>query len=167
VLGELQLLENGLSALNSLIINAADVVDSDRTITLNTADLVINATAPAGNITWDGVANNADITMGSSGDFLHNQTGDLTLIDLNNDGQALSVADGNATIQVQDGDLAIEGDVTVTDATADGTRTAIIDFGVTNGNMGIGETTDVVVHSQNDCRRLRPVYKCARRRYAR
>ncbi len=149
VMGDLMVPDVGLSAANRISLEASDLYDTDRNVTLTGGALWVSLSAPASDLVLSTDIQSVDISMGASASVTLEQAGGLTLEDLNSDGFAARVADGNLSVSVTDGDLVVENNVLVADASGNGTRTGRVDLLVDNGNLTIGANNDVTIASRN------------------
>ncbi|MCG8668406.1 MAG: filamentous hemagglutinin N-terminal domain-containing protein [Pseudomonadales bacterium] len=127
-----------------LSVSANDVAVSNVT----SQSLLLDITGGSGDLNLNTTVANADISTVSR-NILISESDGLVLSDLNSDGSALSVSDGNVSITVAAGDLTINNDITATDTAADGTRAGLIDLSVNGGNVSIGTSSAVQIVSTN------------------
>ena len=116
----LQLPDSGLIALGNVFIDAADIYDADRAILIRADQLTMNITASAADLTINSQVNQADIFMGAKS-LLLTQSQALDFVDLNNDGNAITVIDGDFNAVI-DGELQVLNAIAVADISADGIR---------------------------------------------
>ncbi|ABD79320.1 filamentous haemagglutinin-like protein [Saccharophagus degradans 2-40] len=139
------------SSAGLLAVTATDLIDSDRNTTINGENFLLALSNPIAATTLTTSIDSADITLPNQTLTL-NETNGLILSDLNADGNALLINNGNAAINIATGDLRIANNVSLSDTLANGTRTGLFEATVSNGNInisndGIGST--VVVQSTN------------------
>ncbi|WP_416469273.1 filamentous hemagglutinin N-terminal domain-containing protein [Saccharophagus degradans] len=139
------------SSAGLLAVTATDLIDSDRNITINGENFLLALSNPIAATTLTTSIDSADITLPNQTLTL-NEINGLILSDLNADGSALLINNGNAAVNIATGDLRIANNVSLSDTLANGTRTGLFEAIVSNGNInisndGIGST--VVVQSTN------------------
>jgi hypothetical protein len=130
------------------------VVDGDTTLGIRVDELVFASGATQTLFTevnsFDGEM--LDVTGGKANLTL-TEVDSLAIEDLNSDGNALIVNDGNLTVTVSESNLTIDDIVQVTDNTDDGTRDGLLDIQITGsadaGNMILGGQRSTTVASVN------------------
>ena len=149
VTGTLQIPESGLNAGTRLNIDALDLTDGDRTLDLSAPQLVVRLSNSSDNNIWNVASDQVDALVRGSANLNLIGSRTLTLQDLNSDGLAADVNDGNFSVLLSDGDLIVDNDVSARDQTADGQRTGIVDLTVASGDIQVGLSGDVNIVSRN------------------
>lgn len=145
--GTLTLPNTGVAVAGSLAINAWDVFDTDRELDWSAQSLIVQLSNASGDNTWHTNVAQLDVQQGGFGSLTVDAPATLTLADLNSDGTAVRVDDGNFTVLVNGGDLRVSSDITVADVTADGQAAGRIQLSVAAGDLSLGSA--VAVSSTN------------------
>ncbi len=145
--GDLTIPANGLSALQRLDISADDLGDGDRQLNLAANELVLSLATPAGDLELQTQAQDLDVSLGGRSSLRIAQTGDLRILDVNADGNAIDISDGNLLVEIADGDLQIEGNIFAADLTADGVREGSIELNVTRGGLLMAQAYSIGIQS--------------------
>lgn len=148
--GALTIPNTGLSAQQRLTIDAVDLQDNDRNLSLAAAQLAVSLSGANGNNHWTVSVDDLDVLIRGSANLAVTSDGGLTLADLNNDGQAVLVEDGNFSLLLTSGDLTVAGNLSATDLTADGTRAGIIDLSVAQGDLRVEGPVEIRSINQVD-----------------
>ncbi|MBV1922367.1 MAG: hypothetical protein KUG73_16945, partial [Pseudomonadales bacterium] len=151
--GTVTLLDTGLSIVNSINIQAADLHDSDRSVVLTTQDATVQLSAAVNDVTLLTDVDRLDASVTGQGGNVANLTvvesNGLQVEDLSGDGNALVVSHGDVVLQVQQGDLTINNTVSATDTVANAVRTGLVDIQIDQGNLLVGDQTATVIQSIN------------------
>jgi hypothetical protein len=133
--GSLRLPSTGLTAARSLVINATDLFDEDRQLSLSAPQLQVALTAASGQNLWDLAVDELDLSLAGTANINLTDSQGLTFADLNGDGQSLSLADGNLGLLLSTGDLTIKADMSAADANNDANSAGVIDLAVAQGSI--------------------------------
>lgn len=151
--GTVQLDDAGLSITDRIEITAADMVDSNRTVNINSQDLLLTLTQAGGDLTLNTNVDRLDIDItaagGISSTLTVNEANGLSVQDMNADSNALVVNQGNIALTVNNGDLRIHNNLTASDTQADGVRQGLIDIALASGDLNIGTTGSAAIQSIN------------------
>ncbi|HEY6527459.1 MAG TPA: filamentous hemagglutinin N-terminal domain-containing protein [Cellvibrionaceae bacterium] len=131
--GALRVPASGLSLSHSLAINAFDLFDDDRELTLSAPQLLVALSAAQGENRWNLAVDELDVSVIGSADLSLIDSNGLTLRDLNGDGSSLSLADGNLGLLLSSGDLTIQSDISAKRSVAE--STAPLDVVVAQGSI--------------------------------
>ena len=95
------------------------------------------------------ISNSADISISNSGDLniLSNST--ISLTDLDGNGQAILVNDGDLDFNAVNGGLSIDADIIAQDLTDDDIQSGLISFLIQNGDLTIGDNQPVQILSDS------------------
>ncbi len=148
--GELRIPDTGLDVGNSdLFITATDLYDSDRTISTPSLSLVVKLSAAKDDINFVDGMNFIDFSAaGQSFSFVSNNTA-MRFEDLDNDGFAVNIDNGNFSAQTINNYLSVRDNVLVSDSVIDGERRGLIRLEAAGGDLGIGTNRDMYLRSQN------------------
>lgn len=127
-----------------LSVSASDLVVSS----ISSQDLLLDLSGGAADLAINTTVERADISVTGRGLQITEADG-LELADLNADGVALNADNGDLTVTVDAGNLAVNADLLASDTVADGTRTGLIDLSVNGGNFSAGSAGAVQVISTN------------------
>lgn len=141
--GDLIIPDSGLTASQRLNVDAVDLRDSDRNLILAAPRVAVRLSNAAGDSTWNLDADVLDVLMRGASLTVAAQDG-LTLDDINGDGQAVSMENGNFLLALGSGDLTVAADVNAADLVADGVRTGVIDLSLAAGNLIIDPGVNLV-----------------------
>ena len=150
--GILTIPASGLNTENTIRISASDItsntVSDDRTINITASALELNISAPADavNLISGGGILDAHIT-GNNLNVTAEQT--LELADLNNDAAAIVMDNGDIHVDVVNGDLNINANVSAQDNSDDGVRSGLISLQARAGDITLASSNDVTVLSTN------------------
>jgi trimeric autotransporter adhesin len=133
--GLLTLPQAGISAASRLNIDAYDLLDNDRNLRFIAPQLAVRLNNAFGNNVWDLATQDLDVRMRGEANLTVNDSAGLKLMDLNNDGYAIEVENGNFGVNLTDGDLAVAAHIRTADLSADSVRAGIIDFALNGGNF--------------------------------
>ena len=142
--GVLAVPASGLTAQQRLNLDAVDLVDDDRTVSLAAPQVMARLSNAAADSTWNLAADELDVLMRGAASLAVTDAGGLTLADLNNDGQAVSVENGNFVLDVTSGDLLLAANINAADLVDDGVRTGLIDLAVAAGNLSTQGAVNLV-----------------------
>lgn len=147
--GILTLPDSGLSVTGNLVLSAQDIEDnSGRDLELSAQDLTYTSTASMGDNTLNTNVDRLDVSQ-SSGNITVYESNGLALIDLDSDGNAVTIADGNVDITLAEGDLTVSDIVSASDLNADGVRAGLIDLKVNGGSINVGASGVTNIQSVN------------------
>jgi len=125
----------GLAANQRLNLDAVDLRDDDRILSLSAPELAVRLSGASGNHNWTVNADSLDVLMRGQANLQVNAGNGLVLEDLNNDTQAILVENGNFTLNLASGDLTLANTISAADLTADGVRAGVIDLAVAQGSV--------------------------------
>jgi len=91
-----------------------------------------------------------DVSMLGTGDLQINSSNILTVADLDADGSAVNVNNGNVLLNTLAGNLHINANVSASDTTANGIRSGMIELSVTEGDLFVGTLNPVAITSTNN-----------------
>jgi filamentous hemagglutinin family protein len=148
--GTLTLPFSGLAAQQRLTLDAVDLLDGDRTLALAAPQVAVRLSNAIADSTWNLTAGELDVLMRGAASLAVNDAGGLMLADLNNDGQAVSVENGNFVLSLSSGDLLVGADLNAADLTDDNLRTGLIDLGVAAGNLVLQSGAEIVSSNNLD-----------------
>lgn len=147
--GILTLPDSGLSVTGNLVLSAQDIEDnSGRDLELSAQDLTYTSTASMGDNILNTNVDRLDVSQ-SSGNITVYESNGLALIDLDSDGNAVTIANGNVDITLAEGDLTVSGIVSASDLNADGIRAGLIDLKVNGGSINVGASGVANIQSVN------------------
>lgn len=133
--GTLTMPETGLAASERINIDAVDLLDSDRDLTFAAPELAVRLSGASGDYNWDVTTETLDVLMRGQANLQVNTAEGLVLRDLNGDAQALSLENGNVTVNLASGDLVVAGNVSAADLTDDEVRAGVIDLNIGEGSL--------------------------------
>jgi len=133
--GALRLPNSGLAASGRLAINALDLFDDDRSLSLSAPQLQVQLAAASGHNLWTLAVDELDVAIAGSADLTLSDSQGLILTDLNNDGKSLSLADGNLALSLASGDLSIRADLISQDASNDSRQAGRLDISLAAGSI--------------------------------
>ncbi len=133
--GALRIPASGLTGSGLLAINAFDLFDDDRTLSLAAEQLQVGLNAASGQNLWNLAVDELDIALTGSADLTLTDSQGLMLRDLNNDGKSLALSDGNLALRLASGDLSIRASLIAEDASPDAQAAGEIDLAVAAGSI--------------------------------
>ncbi|MDN3637336.1 filamentous hemagglutinin N-terminal domain-containing protein [Simiduia curdlanivorans] len=135
ILGSLQLPNTDIAG-SSAFIRATDLVDLDRNVVLNSQQLLLYLANPGSNLTLNTSATSIDLNFAQNNLTVNsNPLGNTRLTDLDSDGYAVLLADGNFTYNQLQGGLQLENWLQASDNSADGIRAGMLGFYLTGGDI--------------------------------
>lgn len=140
--GTLRVPQTGLRSATRMNLNAEDLIDNDRTVNLFAPSTSIHLTQSSGNNIWQVQAEQLDTSIAGPANLTLESTTPLALTDLNNDGYAARVDNGDLAVNVT-GDLRVDADILTRDATPNDVSTGRLALNVQNGNVVVGSIADV------------------------
>lgn len=141
--------DTGLTVGGNLTLAGDDLRDSDRSVELAADQLRLDLASPAGDVTLNTQVNEADIAVGAGGSLDITESSGLRLLDLDADGDAVIIDDGNLSLLVENGDLVVDDRIQASDATGDGVRSGLIDIALGGGGISIGANGPATIRSRN------------------
>jgi len=128
----------GLSSSASIQIQATSLQDSDSEIDISAQALLLTLSAQNSDLVLNTQVSQLDVTLVGKASLAINQNSDLSLLDLNNDGNAINISQGNLILQLASGNLNINNIVQANDQLADGLREGMIHLQL-SGDLALGD----------------------------
>ncbi|MBC6906300.1 filamentous hemagglutinin N-terminal domain-containing protein [Saccharophagus sp. K07] len=133
--GTLTVPATGLAASNRLTIDAVDLLDGDRSLSLSARELAVRLNNVGGNHNWTVNADSLDALLRGKGNLTVAAANGLRLQDLNGDSNAVMIENGNFSLALSSGDLVLSDNISAADLTADGQRAGMIDLEIQEGSV--------------------------------
>ncbi len=142
-------LPSAISLSGRLTLIGAQVTNTDQNLIVSAQELLLKASENQ-DLVINVNGTIVDISMLGDGDLQVNSSSGLTVADLDADGSAVSVSNGNVLLNTLAGNLNIEADVSASDTAVNGVRSGMIELSVTGGDLIVGLLNPVAITSTNN-----------------
>ena len=143
------ILPNSIALPGRLTLLGAQMVNADHVLAFTAQELLLKTSGDQELVIN---VNNTivDVSMLGTGDLQINSSNILTVADLDADGSAVNVNNGNVLLNTLAGNLHINANVSASDTTANGIRSGMIELSVTEGDLFVGTLNPVAITSTNN-----------------
>jgi len=138
-----------INTSGNVTLSAADIIDqNDRILDITANDLLLKISNAADSTTINSNVVQLDASFANA-DLFINEANDLTVIDLDADGDSANVSNGNLSLTIANGDLLVTDTVTASDTDSDGIRSGMIDIDIQNGDFTLGNSPAAIFSINN------------------